>query len=131
MRIIRCNVDPSIHKKHRHAALLPRNISKSNSERGLIHLGFSRRMVVDLNDEIRALRNRTGSGFRIGCWNGARRPSTDKASLEFGPSETRIRAVRRRQTPRGVIRIEKYKCVMHDATIAGPELQAAEVHVMI
>src|SRR5213593_705400 len=105
---------------------------KCQANRRLIGLRSTRSVVMNLNDDIGSLWNKPGI-FR--CWRLCHRagnPSADQVDAgNSGSTETRIAAVIASTPSGGSRRIDKYQRMMHDASVARPELCTADVDVMI
>src|SRR5438105_13780704 len=87
---------------------------------------------MNLNDDIGTLRNKPGI-FRCRRLNhGAGNPSADQVDAGNARStETRIAAVVASTPAGGSGRVDKYQRMMHDASIARPELGTTDIDVMI
>src|SRR2546423_1326194 len=105
---------------------------KRQANRRLIGLRFTRSVVMNLDDEIGALGNKPRI---LSCWRLSHRawnPSADQVNAgHSSATETRIAAVVAGTPARSTGRVDKYQRMMHDASIAGPELRTAHIDVMI
>src|SRR5947207_15184915 len=89
-------------------------------------------MIMNLNDDVGALRNRPRIVLRDSRRHRARRPTANEAgSWNSCSAETRIAAIGADTLTRGAAGNHKDQCMMDDPPIIWSKLQVAQVQIFI